>query len=324
MNVALIQMNPTVGALQRNTDLILEKARLSDADGARLIVFPELTISGYPPEDLILKDHFCADCEKQIERLKMELPRESYVVVGSPVVRNGQRFNAALVFYGGGIIGEYHKMLLPNYGVFDEKRLFEPGTEPFVFNLAGTTAAIHICEDSWYSDDMAVESLKSRNIDLLINLSASPYHRGKLSGRIDVLAQTARKLKTTMLYCNLVGGQDELVFDGASMVFAPDGSRIARAKQFQEDLLSIDIPQASNLPRIAGGSPAPRKVHLNACLSRILPYVFSNPKQLINITNNVVITFFLPKLTILMQGLIYGMSRIGFPRMQNGFQLVAG
>ncbi len=252
MNIALIQMNPTVGALDTNTDRIISSAWEAFNEGARLIVFPELTVSGYPPEDLILKDHFCADCEAQFQRLKEELPPDAYVVVGSPIARNGKKYNAAMVFHSSEAVGEYCKMLLPNYGVFDEHRVFKAGTEPFVFDIAGQRAAIHICEDSWEPDGAAVASLEGRGIDLLINLSASPYYRNKLNDRIDVLAQTAQKLGTTLLYCNLVGGQDELVFDGASMVFAPDGSRLARAKQFQEDILYFSVPKASSLPRTAG------------------------------------------------------------------------
>ena len=248
---ALIQMNPTVGALQTNADAILERCRTAFAKGATLIVFPELSISGYPPEDLIIKDHFCTDCENELKRIAAEFPPEAHVVVGSPVVRNGRKYNAALVFHGGACIGEYHKMLLPNYGVFDEKRLFTEGTEPLILEIEGKTAGVHICEDSWNPDGAAVLALADKNIDLLINLSASPYHRGKLiNDRIDVLAQTAQKLNAPLLYCNLIGGQDELVFDGASMVFAPDGSRIARAKQFEEDMLLFSA---------AGGPPALRK-----------------------------------------------------------------
>ncbi len=240
MKTALIQMNPTVGALEANTDRIVSNAWEAFNEGARLIVFPELALSGYPPEDLILKDHFCADCEAQLQRLEQELPPEATVVVGTPVSKDGKKYNAAIVFQGSETVGIYKKMLLPNYGVFDEKRLFDAGTEPFVFDFGGQTAALHICEDSWDPNGAAVASLEGKGIDLLINLSASPYYRGKLNDRIDVLAQTAQTLNTTLLYCNLVGGQDELVFDGASMVFAPDGSRLARAKQFQEDILYFD------------------------------------------------------------------------------------
>ncbi len=249
MKTALIQMNPTVGALEANTDLIISNAWKAFDEGARLIVFPELTISGYPPEDLILKDHFCADCKRQLHRLETEFPPVATVVVGAPVSREGKKYNAALVFHDSKTIGEYHKMLLPNYGVFDEMRLFEAGTKPFVFDIDGLTAALHICEDSWAPNGTAVASLEDKDIDLLINLSASPYYRNKLNDRIDVLAQTAQKLGVPLLYCNLVGGQDELVFDGASMVFAPDGTRRARAKQFHEDILYFAVEQA--------GKPAP-------------------------------------------------------------------
>jgi len=249
MKAALIQMNPTVGALQENADRVIDKAQAACEAGAGLIVFPELVISGYPPEDLILKDHFCADCEKQLERLQSMLPPEPFVVVGSPVSRKGTKFNAALVFKGGKIIGEYHKMLLPNYGVFDEKRLFEPGAQPLAFDIDKKRVAIHICEDSWNADGPAVALLGNENIDLLVNLSASPYHRGKLNHRIEVISETTRKLQATTLYCNMVGGQDELVFDGASMVFAPDGSRIARARQFAEDILYYDLFEPASAPR---------------------------------------------------------------------------
>ncbi|MDF7805937.1 NAD+ synthase [Pontiellaceae bacterium B12219] len=261
MKTALVQMNPTVGALAANTDLIISNAWKAFKEDARLIVFPELAIAGYPPEDLILKDHFCNDCALQVQRLREELPTEAYVVVGTPTSKDRKKYNSALVFHGSEIVGEYHKILLPNYGVFDEKRLFEAGTEPLIFDIYGRKAAVHICEDSWEPNGAAVQTLESQNLDLLINLSASPYHRGKLiNHRIDVLAQTAKKLNTTLLYCNMVGGQDELVFDGASMVFAPNGSRIARAKQFTEDILYY-VPQASSLPGTAGLSPAPRKEH---------------------------------------------------------------
>ena len=249
MKTALIQMNPTVGALKKNTDTAIQKALQAYDAGAELIVFPELTISGYPPEDLILKDHFCADCEKELERLKGALPQKAIVVVGTPLFRTGKKYNAAVVFQRGKILGEYYKMLLPNYGVFDEKRLFHEGEKPLVFDLYGQRAALHICEDSWYENGAAVQSLENKGIDILINLSASPYHRGKLKNdRMNTLSKTTQKLGTTLLYCNLVGGQDELVFDGASMVLSPDGSLVARAPQFSEDILYYEDAQKASPP----------------------------------------------------------------------------
>jgi len=233
-------MNSTVGALEANAGRIIEQARTAVADGAELVVFPELALCGYPPEDLILKDHFTNDCHLQLQRMAGELPPKACVVVGTPIAENGLKYNAAAVLHNGTITGIYKKMLLPNYGVFDEKRLFASGTAPLVFDFKGKTIAVHICEDSWYADGMAVKSISDQNTDLLLNLSASPYHRGKLIDRVSALAETAKTLKTHMLYCNMTGGQDELVFDGASMVFTPDGSRIARAKQFHEDILYFD------------------------------------------------------------------------------------
>ncbi|QBG47150.1 NAD+ synthase [Verrucomicrobia bacterium S94] len=250
MKTALIQMNPTVGALESNADLIISNAWKAFNDGAGLIVFPELALSGYPPEDLILKDHFCGDCEALLTCLNRELPPDPVIVVGAPVSRERKKYNAAIAFQGSEIIGEYRKMLLPNYGVFDEKRLFEAGTQPLILEIQGKQAAIHICEDSWDPAGEAVQSLENKNIDLLINLSASPYHRGKLlNDRINVLSKTAQKLETTLLYCNIVGGQDELVFDGASMVFSSDGTRLARARQFEEDILYFeDLPARKEQP----------------------------------------------------------------------------
>jgi NAD+ synthase (glutamine-hydrolysing) len=251
MKTALVQLNPTVGALEANTGLIIARAQEARRAGARLIVFPELAVSGYPPEDLILKDHFCDDCEAQYRRLEEELPPEAFVVAGTPLVRDGRKYNGAVVFHGGTRIGEYRKMLLPNYGVFDEQRIFEAGSGPLVLEMEGLTAALHICEDSWEPDGPAVAALADRKIDLLINLSASPYYRGKLKDRTRVLARTAGRLKASLLYCNLVGGQDELVFDGASLVFAPDGTLLARAAQFREEILYYETsnlkPQTPDL-----------------------------------------------------------------------------
>ncbi len=244
MKAALVQMNSTVGALQANVALILERAAAAHEAGAQLIVFPELAVSGYPPEDLILKDHFCTDCERQIDRLERELPPEPYVVVGVPLARSGRKYNAAVVFHHGKVIGEYFKFLLPNYGVFDEKRLFSPGTKPLVLEMMDKQVAVHICEDSWEANELAVAALEGKDIDLLVNLSASPYQRGKLDQRIDVLSKTAAKLDAIILYCNLVGGQDELVFDGASMVLASDGTCLARARQFQPDIFYHDLDDA--------------------------------------------------------------------------------
>ncbi|OUX38857.1 MAG: hypothetical protein CBE26_00295 [Kiritimatiellaceae bacterium TMED266] len=236
MQSALLQINPTLGALEHNTDIILGQAREAANRGAQLIVTPELALSGYPPEDLILKDHFCNDCQDQLDRLQQELPPEPLIIVGAPILRAGKKYNAAIVFHQHKIIGEYHKQLLPNYGVFDEKRLFTAGHKPLLFNHADKTIAIHICEDSWEPNGPAVQCI-NQPIDLLVNLSASPYHREKQQHRLQILQQTARQLNASLLYCNLVGGQDELVFDGASLILDSQGTLQARAPAFQPHTL---------------------------------------------------------------------------------------
>lgn len=231
MHAALLQINPTVGALRSNADLIIKEAHRAAEAGAELIITPECALSGYPPEDLILKDHFCSDCQHEINRLLTKLPKYPLILIGAPLLRNGKKRNTAVAIHNGTIQGEYDKQLLPNYGVFDEKRLFTPGSESLILKHNGKKIAVHICEDSWKPEGSAVKKI-DQSIDLLVNLSASPYHRGKQVDRLHILQQTAQKLSTTLLYCNLIGGQDELVFDGSSMVIAPDGSLISRAPAF--------------------------------------------------------------------------------------------
>ena len=191
MKYFLLQINPTVGALKENALLIINESKKAALEGAELICFPELSLSGYPPEDLIIKDHFCDDCNNLLEQLKKELPREVLVILGAPLIRNEKKRNAAVAILNGEIIGEYHKQILPNYGVFDEKRLFESGNSPLIINYKNKNIGIHICEDSWELEHNAVQSLIG-NIDYLINLSASPYHHGKKENRINILKQTAK------------------------------------------------------------------------------------------------------------------------------------
>ncbi len=240
--VALAQINVTVGALMPNAAKIIRCAGEAAARGASVIAFPELCLSGYPPEDLILKKHFLEDCEVQLQRLARELPPRALVIVGSPRLTNGRAHNAAVLFHGGRIAGSYSKMSLPNYGVFDEKRVFTAGARAIVIQAGPARLGLHICEDSWDTTEKACADLKSQRLDALVNISASPYHRGKLSLREEALGETAAFLRAPVLYCNLKGGQDELVFDGASLAIGPDRKLIARAKQFAEDMLYIQLP----------------------------------------------------------------------------------
>ncbi|TAN37419.1 MAG: NAD+ synthase [Verrucomicrobia bacterium] len=240
-HIALAQVNTTVGALAANAGLLLRAAQAAAARGAQLIAFPELALSGYPPEDLVLKPHFLADTAAELQRFAVALPPEPLVIAGFPEAADGKIFNAAAVLHGGKIIATYRKMLLPNYGVFDEKRLFTPGEKPLVIEVAGLRLGLHICEDSWMLNGTPCRRLRDAGLDLLLNISASPYHHGKLKQREDVLRKMAQSLHAPLAYCNLVGGQDELVFDGASLCLAADGREMARAKQFEDDVLFVTL-----------------------------------------------------------------------------------
>ncbi len=254
----LAQINPTVGALSANAGKVLRRAHEAAEAGSALIVFPELVLSGYPPEDLVLKRHFLEDTAREVERLAAELPPDPMVIVGAPRMHGGRARNSAFVFQGGAVTAVHDKILLPNYGVFDEQRVFAPGTDPAVLMLdlgGGRTARIglHICEDSWDPTAKPCAALAGR-VDLVVNISGSPYHRGKLALREQALRAASRAVGAPLLYCNLVGGQDELVFDGASLHLDADGVR-ARARQFEEELLSVDVGDVASSARAAPLAP---------------------------------------------------------------------
>jgi len=241
-SIVLAQINPTVGALEHNADMIIAGTRAAASDGADVVVFPELSLSGYPPEDLVLKRHFLEDVEVQLARIAAAVSPELTVLVGAPVWNNGHVYNAAVVMQQGSAAQRYFKMSLPNYGVFDEKRVFAEGTKAMVVEIRGKRLALHICEDSWSVENPAVLQLEQLKADVLINLSASPYHRGKMNVRKEILSRTARHLGIPLLYCNLVGGQDELVFDGGSLAIDKAGNVVARAALFKEDTLRVELP----------------------------------------------------------------------------------
>ena len=251
LRIALAQINPTVGALAENAEKIRAYAVRAAEAGAGVVVFPELAVSGYPPEDLILKDHFVDDCMGEVERILPALPPGVMCLIGSPWDDTPERepparaYNAAVVACDGGILGVYRKMLLPNYGVFDEQRVFAAGERPLVVRAGGRRISVQICEDSWCLDQGPCAAFAGGAPELIVNLSASPYHRGKLRSRREALGRAARHGDCPLVYCNLVGGQDELVFDGASLVLDASGGLVARAGQFEEDLLVVDLPLGS-------------------------------------------------------------------------------
>lgn len=239
MRIALSQINVTVGDIDGNICRILQRIKSAKNLGVQLIAFPELAITGYPPEDLVFKSQFIQDNLTALEAVISESTGIN-VVIGYIDKDKSGIYNAAAIISNKNLIGTYRKIILPNYGVFDEQRYFTPGTRPTVYDLSGIKTSINICEDIW-SDKGPIECQQQAGAKLLVNINASPYHRGKRQQRELLLSQQALKHNLTLAYVNLVGGQDELVFDGTSVLVSPDGEILARGAQFAEDNLIFDI-----------------------------------------------------------------------------------
>ncbi|MFH1277333.1 MAG: NAD+ synthase [Candidatus Eisenbacteria bacterium] len=240
IRIALAQINTVVGDIAGNGGRVVEALRRAEREGADLVAFPELTLSGYPPEDLLLRGAFLDDCGKELERLAGET-KGTAAVVGFPDRAGGGIFNGAGVLQNGRIVARYHKNLLPNYGVFDEQRYFRPGSRGLVLDMGPVRIAVHICEDSWITGSRPAQCARETGADLILNISASPYHRGKMEIRREVLASVSARCGIPSFYVNLIGGQDELVFDGGSMVVSGEGELLAVAERFAEDLLLYDV-----------------------------------------------------------------------------------
>jgi NAD+ synthase (glutamine-hydrolysing) len=238
VRIALGQLNTTVGDLDGNIDRLADAARRATDQGADVVVFTELAITGYPPEDLVLRPSFVSDNLAALDSLAAATADGCDVIVGFVDRSPAGLHNAAAVLHGGEVRARYAKCKLPNYGVFDERRTFAPGIDGTVVDVAGTSVGVSICEDAWYPglpfDDY-------RGVPIVANLNGSPYHRGKADERLDVLRARAAETGAWIVYVNAVGGQDELVFDGGSLVVAPDGSVACRAARFEEDLLVATI-----------------------------------------------------------------------------------
>ncbi len=240
LRIACAQINCVVGDLDGNVERILAAYERAVDDVCDLVVFPELTVTGYPPEDLLLRPAFVAQAAAALDKLAARIGAV-VAVVGVPILDDDELYNAAAVLGGGEIIGFYYKQLLPNYQVFDEERYFIPGGDaPMVFDIAGTQVGVSICEDVWSPEGPPLDQVGA-GAEVIVNLNASPYFRGRIGDRERVLAERCEEIKVPIVYCNLVGGQDELVFDGGSLVFDANGALVARAKQFEEDLLVVDL-----------------------------------------------------------------------------------
>jgi NAD+ synthase (glutamine-hydrolysing) len=238
LRVALGQINATVGDLEGNSRLILEYTERAKAAGADVVAFPELALPGYPPEDLLLRRTFIDDNLRAARRLAEQV--HGITVVTGFVDFDGDIYNAAAVIHDGRIAGVYHKQFLPNYGVFDEKRYFRAGGTPQVFEIAGVKVGVNICEDIWYPEG-PIQAQALAGAEVIININGSPFHKGKRRFREQMVATRASDNEVLLCYVNLVGGQDELVFDGNTTVFDQGGNVIAHAPAFEEDLLVVDL-----------------------------------------------------------------------------------
>ena len=236
--VGLGQINPTVGNFEGNVRMIVEAIERARALGCQLVAFPEMAVPGYPPEDLLFKPAFIEANLKALDAVA-RASRGLTVVVGF-VDKRDDIFNAAAVLHDGARAGVYHKQYLPNYGVFDENRYFQAGTEAPVFAVGETTFAVNVCEDIWYpAGPTAVQALAGA--ELVVNINGSPYHAGKARFREQMVATRAADDLVCVAYVNMVGGQDELVFDGASLIVNEHGECVARGRQFEEDLVVADL-----------------------------------------------------------------------------------
>ena len=239
MRIALAQINTEVGDLVGNRELMVKTLREAEARGADLVCFPELALCGYPPEDLLLKLDFLADCSHALDELAREVG-DTVVMVGTLDLCE-DLFNAAAVIHRGEIVAMYHKHFLPNYGVFDENRYFACGEEGLVVKVAGVRVGVTICEDIWYPGGPLETEVAFGGAELVVNLSASPYHKGKQRTREKLVESRAVDTMAIVAYVNCVGGQDELVFDGGSMVLHPRRGKLASAARFDEDILLHDV-----------------------------------------------------------------------------------
>jgi len=239
LRIAMAQINCTVGDLKGNLRKITEYIAKAQLAGADIVVFPELAITGYPPEDLLLKPKFVEDNIMALKELT-RIVRDTVVVVGFVDKKGDSIYNAAAVLYAGKIVGSYHKTHLPNYSVFDEKRYFKPGEKSIVFKFGKIVFGVNICEDIWHKDGPA-KCQASLGANLIININASPYYMGKMKEREAVIKAQVRQCRASMVYVNMVGGQDELVFDGQSLVVDSFGKVVKRAEAFREDLAVADL-----------------------------------------------------------------------------------
>ena len=256
----MAQVGPVVGDIEGNVELIT--TAMSDAAdaGAQIVALPELATTGYPPEDLLLKRSFVAANLAALERIAAASD-QVLAIVGFVDEEDGDLYNAAALCQGGKLLGTYRKQLLPNYGVFDEARYFERGTEHLLIDTDAGVVGVCVCEDAW-SDSGPVVTQGDAGAQVVVNINASPFHKNKLEERMEMLSQRAKRANASIAYVNSVGAQDELVFDGGSLVVGPDGTPVARWPQFEACLAVVDVPlgesrggHSNNVTRIEARLP---------------------------------------------------------------------
>jgi NAD+ synthase (glutamine-hydrolysing) len=252
VRIACGQLNQTVGDFGGNLERIEQAARDAVAARAQVLLTPELSLSGYPPEDLLFRAAFYAKAEEALQKLSAISGRfpDLHLVVGYPRRRDGRCYNAAGVLKDGKLIGEYFKHELPNYSVFDEIRYFTPGEQPLVFEVGGVRFGLAICEDFWLARSPA--RARAAGAQVLLALNASPYHLNKRATRFDVARDNVCRAGMALIACNLAGGQDELVFDGQTFALGRDGALAAQALEFAEDLLLVDVEPGADGVRLHG------------------------------------------------------------------------
>lgn len=279
LNIAIAQINLTVGDIAGNAQRVIAAAhRARDELQARAVLFPELTLTGYPPEDLLLRPELDVRVARALAQIQAAV-RGIDVVLGYPRILDGKRYNAAGVIRDGQIIAEYYKALLPNYSVFDEDRYFEPGGAPCVFHIDALPVGLSVCEDIWYDEPAAAAAAAGAKV--LFNLNASPFHKGKAPEREQLLCKRAAANGVVILYANLVGGQDELVFDGGSFVVAADGQLTQREPQFVERLIKVTLDAETGQPLPGDIAPAlgEEAAVYQALVAGVRDYVLKNGFQ---------------------------------------------
>jgi len=274
LRIALAQINTTVGDFDGNVAKIIDAARQAlEHQHADLVVFPELTITGYPPEDLLLRPDFIDRAWDSVQRLCQSVTDIS-LVIGFPHRQDNKLYNSAAFILNGKIEALYHKQKLPNYGVFDEQRYFAPGDSPCLFHYKNTALALTICEDIWHDD--IVRANKAADADIILTLNASPFHAGKIHQREQVVCDQAKTNHIAIVYVNQVGGQDELVFDGASFVTDANGRVIFRAHEFEEQISTIEFSNRTPHPADCAPLYQPVASEYKALVLGVKDYVRKN------------------------------------------------